>query len=256
MQRNRTLAYLLFSLFLLLASCGISPAPGFSRLADGGKFAELEQKSAKALSKRIEAETLYYRAVALEGLARHDEAFHLLSLYFAMASAKDANLVVAHRLMCRVATEAKEPEKVLSSARWLDSLSLLEREQVELYYQALLMTGNVDEATTIFTRFLKDTIEPVAYARMLLASEAEEKKVVEAFSFLHPLEQLTLIQSSASDTVSPERAKFLLSLAIPLEAAITDSSYTVQIYGLLADLYGYADLRVQARKYSTLAQNL
>ncbi|MBI9093291.1 MAG: hypothetical protein JEY71_00265 [Sphaerochaeta sp.] len=257
MQRKHILAYLLFSLFLffLLSSCFLSSSGDGSRLASEAKYGELERKTALMLSKRIEAEPLYYRGVALQQLDRKEDAYHVLKLYFAIAKGDDDHLVEAHRLMCLLSLDANTPLSGISSGRWLEERMVLEERETRAYYQALLMIGDSREAARIFELYLKDTIEPYAYAQMVLGTLPDREKLQKAFVPLSPLQQLTLLQSVASDTLDQERATLLLSLAIPLEQAFEGRAELVQVYSLLQALYGYADVRVQQRKYSTLAQN-
>ena len=257
MQRKQVLAYLLFSLFLffLLSSCFVSPSRDLSRLASEGKFAELEKKTATMLFDRIEAEPLFYRGVALQQLDYQKDAYHVLNLYFGMATKDDEHLTEAHRLMCSLALEVGNPLQGISSARWLEERSLVEETEARAYYQALLMVGESAEATRVFQLYLKSTIEPYAYAQMVVGSLTDTEKLEEAFAPLSLQQQLTLLLSVASDTVSQERATLLLALATPLEQAFEGSVELVQVYRLLEALYGYADVRVQQRKYRTLVQN-
>jgi len=257
MQRKHVLAYLLFSLFLssLLSSCFLPSSGNLTRLALDAKYGELEKKTAKLLANRIEAEPLFYRGVALQQLDRNEEAFHVLDLYFGMAKKEDGHLADAHRMMCSLSLENGKPAKTISSARWLQERTLLDEPEAQAYYQALLMIGDSEGSQRVFERYLKDTIEISDYARMLLASGSPREKLAEAFAPLSSQQQLSLLQSVASDTLSQERANVLIPLAIPLEQAFEGSADLVLVYRLLDALYGYADLRVQQRKYSTLAQN-
>ena len=257
MQRKHVLAYSLFSLFLLilLSSCFVSPTRVLSRLASDSRYDELERKAATLLTKRIDAEPLFYRSLALQQLKREKEAYPVLTLYFAIAKADDQHLADAYRLMCSLSLKADDPLACIGSATWLEGKSLLEEQEAKAYYQALLMTGDKIEAARVFSQYLKNTIEPVAYAEMVLRSITEKVKLEEAFFPLTLQEKLTLLQSISSDTVSSERATLLLSLATPLEQAFEGRAELGQVYGLLQTLYGYADIRVQQRKYSTLAQN-
>ena len=257
MQRNQVLAYLLFSLllFFLLSSCFVPPERELSKLASEAKYEELAMKTATMLSKRIDAVPLFYRSVALQQLDREEDAFHVLNLYFGMAKIEDEHLVEAHRMMCSLSLAVANTEKCIASARWLEERTLLEDAEAGMYYQALLTQGKSLEAARVFEQYLKDTIEPFAYAQMVLSSDGSMKRLEEAFAPLSLAQQLTLLQSVASGILSQERATLLLSLATPLEQAFEGSVDLVQVYRLLASLYGYADVRVQQRKYSTLAQN-
>ena len=257
MQRKHVLAYLLFSLFLffLLSSCFLSSSGDIARLALDERYGELETKTAKLLSRRIEAEPLFYRVVALQQLDREEEAFYVLTLYFGMAKQEDQHMVEAHRMMCSLSLAANNPDISISSARWLEERSLLEENEAGSYYQALLMVGDSIGSARVFAQYLKDTIEPYAYARMILSSGSSREKIEEAFSPLSGKEQLSLLQSAASDTLPQERATLLLSFATPLEQAFEGSVDLVLVYRLLEALYDYADLRVPQRKYNTLAQN-
>ena len=256
MQRKYVLAYMLFSLslFLFFVSC-FSPSSGeLSKLASEQRYAELAKKTEAMLARRITSEPLYYRSLALQA-SEPEEAFHLLNLYFAMAKGDDQHVEGAHRLMTTLSLETKAVPKLIRSARWLEERSLLSRAEAGPYYQGLLLAGEGEEATRVFAQYLKDTIDPYTYAEMLLRSSLSEEKLTEAFAVLSFHERLTLLQRAASDRVNPEKATLLLELAIPLEQAFEDSPYLGQVYRLLEILYGYADLRVQGRKYSTLAQN-
>lgn len=257
MHRKHVLAYLLFSLFLFLVSvsCYLPSSGGLSKLASEGKYDELLEKTAAMLAKDLKAEPLYYRSIALQQREEALEAFHVLHLYFAMAKEDDQHLVGAHRKMCSLALEANKPQMAISSARWLEERNLLEEADARPYYQGLLQVGDRSEATRVFSHYLKDTIEPYAYAEMLLITPLSGEKLVLAFSNLSHQEQLSLLQSAASDSLNLERATLLLSLATPLEQVFEGSPELRQVYRLLAILYGYADLRVQGRKYSSLAQN-
>ena len=200
----------------------------------------------------IDAFSLFYRAFALQQLDRGEDAFHVLNLYFGMAKDDDEHLVDAHRMMCSL---SYDPLKVIGSARWLVDRTLLEQEEAQAYYHALSMIGERAEAERVFELYLKDTITSFAYAQMILTSSSDIQKLEQAFVPLAPEESLTLLQSVASGTVSQEKATLLLSLATPLEQAFEGKAELVQVYRLLETLYGYADVRVQQRKYSTLAQN-
>ena len=257
MQRKHVLAYLLFSLFLflLLPSC-FSPSSGeLSKLVSEARYGELERMTATMLAKRIDAVPLFYRSVALQQLDRGEDAYHVLELYFGMAKQEDQHMVEAHRMMCSLSLDANNPDKSISSARWLQERSLLEEKEAGSYYQALLMVGDSIGSARVFAQYLKDTIEPYAYARMILSSGSSREKIEEAFSPLSGKQQLSLLQSAASDTLPQERVTLLLSFATPLEQAFEGSVELVQVYRLLETLYGYADVRVQQRKYSSLAQN-
>lgn len=259
MQRKIVLAYLLFSLFFFLfilffVSC-FAPSSGvLAKLADEGKYVQLEQKTATMLAKRIGAEPLYYRALALHQGEEAQEAYHILHLYFAMAKGDDQHLESAHRLMSSLALEVDRPALGIASARWLQERNLLQEVEARAYYQGLLALDEQAEATKVFSEFLAGTIDTYAYAEMLLNFSASEQTIVETFSTLSSHEQLRLLQSVASDTVNYARAIFLLSLATPLEQAFEGSPELGQVYHLLATLYGYADKRVQGRKYTTLAK--
>ncbi len=207
------------------------------------------------LSRRIEAEPLFYRGVALQQLDKYEDAFHVLNLYFGMAKGDDEHLIEAHRQMCSLSLEAGYPTKGIFSARWLEERSLVGAAEAKAYYQALLMVGDSVGAARVFEQYLKDTIEPYAYAQMVLLSGNSIEKLEEVFAPLSYQQQLSLLQSVASDTLAQERATLLLSLAIPLEQAFEGSEALALVYRLLETLYGYADVRVQQRKYSTLAQN-
>lgn len=258
MQRKYVLAYLLFSLFLvfLLCSCFLPTSKDLSRLASEAKYVELEKRTASMLSKRIDAETLYYRSLALDRLHEGEHAYHVLNLYFGMSKEDDRYMVEAHRLMCSLALEVSNPAQVIANAQWLENRSLLQEDEAESYYQALLLVGQNAEASKVFELYLQGTIAPYAYAQMVLGTHSDKEKLEEAFAPLTHQEQLTLLQSITSDIVLPERATILLFLATPLEQAFEGSADLVQVYSLLATLYGYADVRVLQRKYSTLAQNL
>jgi hypothetical protein len=257
MQRKHILAYLLFSLFLffLLSSCFVSSSGDLSRLASEAKYGELERKTATMLSTRIDSETLFYRGVALQQLNKQEDAFYVLNLYFGMARKDDQHLVEAHRMMCSLSLGVTMPIKGITSARWLEERSLLEETEASAYYQALLMIGDSAEAARVFELYLKDTIEPYAYAQMVLGSLSDGGKLQEAFAPLSLHQQLTLLQSVASGTLAQERAILMLFLATPLEQAFEGRVELAQVYRLLEALYGYADVRIQQRKYSTLAQN-
>lgn len=257
MQRKHVLAYLLFSLFLffLLPSCLVHSSGDLFKLASGAKYEELSKKTAQMLAKRIEAEPLFYRSIALQQLHKDEEAFHVLNLYFGMAKIDDKHLTDAHRLMCSLSLKAARPDKGISSSRWLESKSLMGEREAGLYYQALLMTGDTEGAARVFVQYLEDTIEPYAFAKMLLLSGTERDKIATAFSRLSFQEQLTLLESIASDIISVEKANLLLHLATPLEQAFEGGVELGRVYRLLENLYGYADMRVQQRKYNTLAQN-
>ena len=256
MQRKHVLAYLLFSLFLFLVfvSCFYPSSGELSKLAKEGEYDSLAKKTETMLARRIASEPLYYRSLALQE-SDSEEAFHVLNLYFAIAKGDDQHLEGAHRLMIPLSLEANVPHKLIASARWLEERSLLTTVEAGPFYQGLLLAGESEEATRVFAHYLKDTIDSYTYAGMLLLSSSSEEKITQAFSILSFQEQLTLLQSAASDRVNPEKAAFLLLLAGPLEQAFKDSPYLGQVYSLLEVLYGYADLRVQGRKYSTLAQN-
>ncbi|MGB4408277.1 MAG: hypothetical protein WBI82_15565 [Sphaerochaeta sp.] len=257
MQRKHVLAYLLFSLFLLflLSSCSASSSRDLIRLASEAKYEEMEKKTATMLSKRIETVPLFYRGVALQQLDRKEDAFYVLNLYFGMARKDDQHMEEAHRMMCSLSLGVSMPIKGITSARWLEERSLLEESEASAYYQALLMIGDSVEAARVFELYLKDTIEPYAYAQMVLGTLTDREKLQKAFAPLSTLQQLTLLQTVASDTLAQERATLLLSLAIPLEQAFEGRAELAEVYSLLEALYGYADVRVQQRKYSTLAQN-
>ncbi len=257
MQRKHVLAYLLFSLFLifLLSSCSASSSRNLIRLASEAKYEEMERKTGSMLSKRIEAVPLFYRSIALQQLDRKEDAYHVLKLYFAIAKGDDDHLVDAHRLMCLLSLEVNNPLSGISSGSWLEVHLLLEESETRAYYQALLMIGDSVEATRVFELYLKDTIEPYAYAQMVLGTLTDREKLQKAFAPLSTRQQLTLLQTVASDTLAQERATLLLSLAIPLEQAFEGRAELAEVYSLLEALYGYADVRVQQRKYSTLAQN-
>lgn len=257
MQRKHVLAYLLFSLFLflLLSSC-FSPSSGeLTKLVADARYGELERLTASMLAKRIDAKPLFYRSVALQQLDRKEDAYHVLNLYFGMAEGDDEHLVDAHRLMSSLSLEVTNPIKGIASARWLEQLSLLTEKEAQAYYQALLMAGETTEAERVFAQYLKDTIEPYLYAKMVLGSFSDTKKIEEAFASLSQQDKLRLLQSIASVTLGQERAHLVLSLATPLEQAFEGRVELVQVYRLLETLYGYADVRVQQRKYSSLAQN-
>jgi|GEM_PF-7006177 len=257
MQRKHVLAYWLFSLFLffLLVSCFVPSDSDLSKLSAEAKYGELERKTATMLTKRIEAVPLFYRAVALQQFDKREDAFHVLNLYFGMAKEDDQHLVEAHRMMCSLSLEAGNPDKGISSARWLEDRSLLEEAEAQAYYQALQIVGQSAEAARVFSQYLKETIEPYAYAEMLLNSGSPRESLAEAFAPLTLRQQLTLLQRAASVTISRERATLLLSFATPLEQAFEGSVELFQVYSLLEALYGYADMRVQQRKYNSLAQN-
>ncbi|MDY0288050.1 MAG: hypothetical protein RBR15_04420 [Sphaerochaeta sp.] len=269
MQRKHVLAYLLFSLFLfsLLVSCFSPSSEQLSKLATEGKYRELEGRTASMLAKRIEAEPLFYKAIALEGQKRGVDAFHVLNLYFAMAEKESRYLVEAHRMMTSLALEAGRPQQCIASALWLEELSLLGQVQAKAYYQGLLAVGGIGEAARVFSQYLKESISSYAYAEMLLgsfsvasppsssSSYSQWEELEQVFSTLSLEERLTLLQKAASVTVPGERATLLLSLATPLEQAFEGTQTLKQVYTLLETLYGYADLRVQGRKYSTLANN-
>ncbi len=257
MQRNKVLAYLLFSLFLcaLLISCFVPSSEELSRLADEHRYAELERKTETMLSKRIGSVPLFYRALALQQLDRSEQAYHVLNLYFAMAKEDDERLEEAHRMMCSLAIEVEKPNKTLGSARWLVERSQLEERDAASYYQALLMLDQSVEASRVFQLYLKDTIDAYSYAQMVLLSLTDREELEASFAPLTPNQQLTLLQSVASGTLSQQRATLLLKLALPLEQAFEDKGELSQVYRLLQTLYGYADMRIQQRKYTTLAQN-
>ena len=254
MQRKHVLAYLLFSFFLFfpLCSCFLSSNGELAKLVEQGRYEELERKTATMHTRSIDAFSLFYRSVALQQLDRGEDAFHVLNLYFGMANEDDEHLAEAHHLMCSL---SYDPYKVVSSARWLEERALLEQEDAQGYYQALFMVGEKLEAERVFEEHLKDTIKPFAYAQMILGSSTDIQKLEQALSSLSLQQKLTLLQSVASGTVSQERAILLLSFATPLEQAFEGKAALVQVYHLLETLYGYADVRVQQRKYSTLAQN-
>ena len=254
MQRKHVLAYLLFSLFLvfLLGSCFLSSNGVLAKLVEQGRYEELERKTATMHQRSIDASSLFYRSVALQHLERGEDAFHVLNLYFGMAKEEDEHMVEAHRMMIFLSYDLV---KVISSARWLEERSLLEQEGAQVYYQALSMIGESIEAERVFDRYLKDTITPFDYAQMILSSSEDIQKLEQAFATLGPEEKLTLLQSAASGTVSLDKATVLLSLATPLEQAFEGNAELVQVYRLLETLYGKANVRVQQRKYSTLAQN-
>ncbi len=256
MQRKHVLAYLLFSLFLcfLLSSCFVSSSRNLSRLSSESKYGELEKKTAIMLSKRIDAVPLYYRGIALQQLDRQEEAYHVLTLYFGMAKTDDEHLEGAHRLMCSLSLEVNNPLSGITSGRWLEERLLLEETEARTYYQALLMIGANSEATRVFELYLKDTIDPFSYAQMVIGSLTDREKLQDALAPLSPQQQLTLLQNVASDILAQEKAILMLSLAIPLEQAFEGKAELAQVYRLLETLYGYADVRVQQRKYSTLAQ--
>ncbi len=257
MQRKKVLAYLLFSLFIctLLTSCYVPSSGELSKLAGEHRYAELERKTETMLSKRIGSVPLFYRAVALQGLDKSEQAYHVLNLYFAMAEDDDERLEEAHRMMCSLALEAGAPNRTLGSARWLEGRSLLEERSAGSYYQALLMLDQKVEASRVFHLYLKDTIDAYSYAQMVLLSLTEREDLEASFAPLAPNQQLTLLQSVASGTLSQQRATLLLNLALPLEQAFEDKGELSQVYRLLQTLYGYADMRVQQRKYTTLSQN-
>ncbi len=254
MQRKYVLAYLLFSLFLffLLSSCFAPSQRKLAELSGQGKYEELESKTATLHRRSIDAVSLYYRSLALQQLDRKEEAFHVLRLYFGFAKEDDEHLSDAHRMMCCLSLD---PETTLSSGLWLEQRSLLDEQASRAYYQALLTVGDDAEATRIFALYLRGTITPFAYAQMVLTSGSDMQSLEDAFAPLALGEQLTLLQSVASGTVSQKRAMLLLSLATPLEQAFEGKAELVQVYRLLETLYGKADVRVQQRKYTTLAQN-
>ena len=257
MQRKHVLAYLLFSLFFIasLSSCFIPSSRGFSKLASEGRYEELEQKSAALLFRRIEAEPLFYRALALYQTGESEDAFHVLNLYFAMAKTADPHMIDAHRMMSILGFDAKNPHRSIVSAKWLQERGQLHETEARSYYRSLLAVGDTAEATRVFDTFLKDTINAYAYAQMVIGTLTDSFKLEEAFAPLTAKEQLTLLQSITSDIVLQERATLLLPLATPLEQAFEGREELAQVYSLLASLYGYADMRVQQRKYNTLAQN-
>lgn len=272
MQRKHVLAYLLFSLFLffLLGSCFGPSSEELSKLASEKQYGELGGRTAAMLAKGIDAEPLFYRAVALEGLHRDVEAYHVLNLYFAMAEKESRHLEEAHRMMTTLALEAGRPQQCIASALWLEGRSLLGQAQAKAYYQSLQAMGEIGEAARVFSQYMKESISSYAYAEMLLgsfslalttsassssSSYSQWEELEQVFSILSLEERLTLLQKVASVTVSGDRATLLLSLATPLEQAFEGSPLLRQVYSLLETLYGYADLRVQGRKYSTLANN-
>ena len=173
-------------------------------------------------------------------------------------------------MMTTLALEAGRPQQCIASALWLEGRSLLGQAQAKAYYQSLQAMGEIGEAARVFSQYMKESISSYAYAEMLLgsfslalttsassssSSYSQWEELEQVFSILSLEERLTLLQKVASVTVSGDRATLLLSLATPLEQAFEGSPLLRQVYSLLETLYGYADLRVQGRKYSTLANN-
>jgi tetratricopeptide (TPR) repeat protein len=244
---------LLFSLFVFASGCKKDSMQTLRLSFEEQDYEKTVEIAQALLEKSINSEYLFWEAKANSLLGNTTEAYSELSLHLAMIDGNSDSWQEANELMCRIGLQVGQYNRVVESARTLEQLGVLQGAFPQYYYQALVALKQSEQANEVFARYLKGTIDSYQYAKMLIAAKANAGSLGEAFSVLSPDEQLALLEFAASDTVTLDYANGLLKLAIPLEQSFTGKAELKRVYLVLENLYGFANQRVQQRKYGTLA---
>lgn len=135
---------LLLSVLLLFSSCS---GEDYASLYGQGEWQELANATAQALSRRIEAEALHYRLLALYRLEDYDGAVDAALLYAAMYT-KDGQLDKGLEDALRILLYHSPDNSIrLEAARRLDSSST--SDQIA-YFSALMAEGLYEEAAELY----------------------------------------------------------------------------------------------------------
>ncbi|WP_320130866.1 hypothetical protein [uncultured Sphaerochaeta sp.] len=244
---------LLFFLFLFLMGCQRSSSNALQQSYENKEYGKTIIIAQTALKKTIQSESLLYEAKANAALGNTLDAYEELLLFLALYDSKDPYWHEANTLMCKIGLEEKQYQSVLASGQALEQSGLLEGETPQYYYQALVFLGRTEQASKVFSTYLKNNIGQYQYAKMLLEAKVKGPEFVQVFEGLGSEEQLSLLEFAASDTVTGAYATELLGFAIPLEKAFEDGPKRKRVYSVLERLYGFSDQRVLQRKYGTLA---
>jgi hypothetical protein len=243
----------LFSLFLLLSGCRQIETKRLEQLYGQQEYERTVSMADSLLRKSIYPGYLFWGAKARYALDKQEAAYHDLSLYLAMAGAKDVYFSEANRLMCVLALRQADYHAVVASAGQLENLGEIDPQAGSAWYQALSALGRSDEAARVFSVYLKDTIDPLSYAKLLVRARIGGERLTDAVRTLDEGQTLALLEFAVSATVPSGYAGKLLAFAVPLEDAYDGKAGLSRVYAVLAALYGYSDQRVLERKYSTLS---
>jgi|GEM_PF-696199 len=231
------------SVLLLLSFLFLSPLaaePDWLNLKPQDVITKAKQQ------KTITTDRLWYESSAYETLGDFKNAYGALSLFLAMADAKDVRLSLAeHRL---VALSFKnglygrcielfdgQKEKTIEDARYC--------------YQAAMACGNTAKASSVFSTYLKSTVDQYTYATMLVSGMVPIKTVMQESEGLEPDKKLELLCMYQDKENSPDDAQELLSEGQRLEGVVKEPK---TLYHVLVVFAEQAGQRVLARRYQKL----
>ncbi|MGE4453218.1 MAG: hypothetical protein AB7D92_01675 [Sphaerochaeta sp.] len=254
MKKTRMWKLILFSFFaiLLLGSCQ-KEVPSFTALVQSEDWQGLHRAAKKEFSTTYQSGSLYYLALAQAELHEQEQALRSLALYREIAGESGIS-TAARTLMITLAAEQGDMELVASQASVLQKMGALPDHLATAYYQALMSLGKTQEASAVFTAYLKERVDAREYALLLLEAEAPLEQLREALAPLDAAEVLTLFQTVAERDHDVSWAKTLVSLAQEYEKRDLQEHERIQLYRTLASLCVQADLRVLANKYQSLSK--
>lgn len=238
---KKWIVLMLFFLFL-------SPVSASDPYASMIEKEEWDEVLEKASTKRLSSDRFHAEAISYHALHHDEAAWEIIRLYLACYDAKDLHYEEMLHLAVPVAWEEKEYAFLLA----IPEKTTLTESEARICYQAARVTGNEEKAKEIFSTYLRQTMDDVSYAMMLIESNASFKEIEEASQNLSPDETISVYTSYAYAEHADMDAQELFGKTLSLEADVTDKK---SYYQLLARLALLTDQRVLARKYQTLAQS-
>jgi hypothetical protein len=224
-------------------------------LAIEGDYPQLLQAARAEFSKHYASGALYYIALAQQRMGDNAEAVADLALYFSLNEESKVSLA-ARQLAVQVAGEAHQMGMVASQAAYLEAGNALDLEEAKLYYQALLSLNRRDEAARVFATYLRQTMDPLSYARMLVQGNAPLSMVKESCSNLPVQEVVQILLLASSKVDDRQQAQAYLSYAVSFENKEMATDVRKDLYTALYEFSRKSDARVQANKYQSLIQSL
>ena len=252
----RVVLYTLLLFSFSLSAVGYArPVQELDALALSGDYDELLKTARDDFSNTYRKSSLYYVALGLMQTGQREQAAQCMDLYLELALDEEVSLA-AKQLVILLGNETGRQALVVEMAKELEETGSLEENLAQQYYKALLGLGNQTEANRIFSTYLKETMDAVSYAMLLLDGDASESLLKTSFSVLDDNQAITLLLKESEKDLKQEKALLLFSLAVGYESRTLDEALRRKLYTALSAFSNMAGYRVQANKYTTLANTL
>jgi len=244
-MRKTVAASILLSFFCLFISCSNS-YDVLDRLFEREAYREVLDLTSTRFQRSGDPKLLVYRARALDRLGDSVKALDTIKLYSALTPLSKQE---DQELSVELALKNRDWVYLVAQAEILKERNRLTIDCAKEYYRALLKTGEVQEAKTLFSQVIRGTLSAYEEAKFLIASEVDPKALVDHLGPLSTEEQISLalelvplgLDSSIADA-------WFISLRM-------QKSDTIEHYRALALLAGRAGRRHEESEYARLYRN-